>query len=242
MNKQMNILTGSVIAIMAAGLMGCGQGFKSNGVNAQDSAKSAAFDSAISKAEKANQDAQSAMNQATEALISIQDTSGNINLGLFLKGGSSSSSSSSGSSSGGADASTVGSAGLLTPVIDKLRATFDVVFQKVADVKAKFQEARQALLVALSKLDANDPAQAYMQQQIMTQLSRIDAMEAQFRVQLAGLGTKLDQAVVALQKIISGATSFIPGWGAVVNFAIDYFVMSDITNFINEIKMKLLAI
>lgn len=238
----MNLLTGISVAIMAAGLMGCGQGFKSNGVSAEDSAKSAAFDSAISKAEKANQDAQNAMNAATEALMTIQDTSGNINLGLFLKGGSSSSSSSSSSGGASNDPSTVGSAGLLTPVIDKLRATFDIVFQKVADVKAKFQEARQALLIALSKLDANDPAQAYMQQQIMKQLSRIDAMEDQFRIQLAGLGAKLDQAVVALQKIISGATSFIPGWGPIVNFAVDFFVMSDITNFINEIKMKLLTI
>jgi hypothetical protein len=226
MNKQMNILTGSVIAIMAAGLMGCGQGFKSTG-SSSDSAKSVNIDNELQKAEAANNEAQQAMAEAAEALKAIQDSSGNINLGLFLKAGSS---------------SNVQTSGLLSPVIDKLRATFDTVFSKVDDVKAKFADARQALLVALSRLDHNNPAQAYMIDQIMNQLKRIDAMEQQFRVQLQTLTGKLDEAVAALHKVISGATSFIPGWGFVVDFAIDYFVMSDIENFINEIKMRLLAI
>jgi hypothetical protein len=169
------------------------------------------------------------MADAADALKAIQDSSGNINLGLFLKGGSSSN-------------SEVATSGLLTPVIDKLRGTFDTVFSKVDDVKAKFADARQSLLVALSRLDHNNPAQAYMIDQIMTQLSRIDQMEQQFRAQLQTLTGKLDTAVAALRKVISGATSFIPGWGFVVDFAIDYFVMSDIENFINEIKMRLLSI
>ena len=229
MNKQMNLVTGSVIAIMAAGLMGCGQGFKANGLSSANSAKSAQVNEAITKAQDASDQVQAAMNEATEALKSIQDTSGNINLGLFLKGGSTSTSS-------------VQTSGLLAPVIDKLRATFDIVFNKVDDVKAKFQAARLALLHALTGLDKNDPAQAYMIQQIMTQLNRIDAMEQQFRIQLAGLSGKLDDAVKALQKIITGVTSFIPGWGYIVNFAVDFFVMTDIQNFINEIKLRLLAI
>ncbi len=226
MTKQMNILTGSVITVFAAGLMGCGQGFKSNGLSS-NGAQSVNIDSELAKAQQANDDAQTAMIEAQQALKAIQDENGNINLSLFMKGGTSS------------DTQT---AGLLSPIVDKLRATFDTVFLKVENVKAKFTDARQALLTALSRLDHNNPAQAAMISEIMVQLSKIDSMETQFRVGMQSLAGKLDLAVAALDKVISGLTSFIPGWGWVANFAIDYLVMGDIKNFIAEIKMRLLTL
>lgn len=220
-----NILTGSVIVILAAGLMGCGQGFKSGNV-ASSAKQDANIDIELAKAEQANADAQTAMNEATLALNAIQDENGKINLKLFLKG----------------PAGEVQTEGLLSPVVDKLRLTFDKVFAKVDLVKEKFAAARAALMAALAKLDHTNPAQAAMIDQIMTQMGKIDAMENQFRVGMVSLAGKLDLAVTSLDKIVSGLTSFIPGWGLVVNFAIDFFVMSDIKDFIMEIKMRLLTL
>lgn len=225
MVKQMNMVTGSVLTVLAAGLMGCGQGFKSNGVS-DAGAQAVNIQSELAKAEEASHDAQTAMAEAEEALKAIQDENGNINLGLFMKSSS----------------SEVQAQGLLSPIVDKLRTVFNTVFVKIETVKAKFTAARTALLTALGRLDHTDPVQAAMISEITAQLGKIDAMEAQFRVAMQMLAGKLDLAVTALDKVISGLTSFIPGWGWLVNLAVDYVLMTDIKAFIAEIKMRLLAL
>lgn len=230
MNK-MNIVTGSLLAVIAASSIGCGQGMKSNtSANAKASAagqtgQTEEIAAVIKKAEKANQEAQAAILEAQNALLTIQDANGNIKIDLFQSNNAE-----------------VDSAGLLTPVIDRLRGPFDTVLAKVALVKAKFNEARQMLMTALSKLDDKDPAQAALIAEVMKQMAAIDKMEATFRTSMLQLAGKLDTAVAALEKLISGVTNFLPGWGWVVNLGLDYLVMTDIRDFVAEIKMKLMTL
>lgn len=219
-----NLVTGSLVAFIAAtSLVGCGQSMQSANSQKASSAQEVDVSADLKAAEEATNDAMAAMADADEAMKSLQDENGNINLGLFKSGGAQ-------------------SQGLLTPILDKLRPTFDKVFEKILVVKAKFQEARAKLVEALTKLDPNIPAQAAMIEQIKKALAQIDAMEQQFRVQLVNLTGKMDQAVDALTKIISRVTNFIPGWGWIVDLVLDFTVMSDVRDFINEIKMKLLTL
>jgi hypothetical protein len=227
MNK-LNIVTGSLLAVIAASSIGCGQGMKSNtSSNAKASAvgQTEEIAAVIKKAEKANEEAQSAILEAQSALLTIQDKNGNIKIDLFQSNNNE-----------------VDSAGLLTPVIDKLRGPFDTVLAKVALVKSKFNEARKMLMSALSKLDDKDPAQAALIAEVMKQMAAIDKMEATFRTSMFQLAGKLDMAVAALEKLISGVTNFLPGWGWVVNLGLDYLVMSDIRDFVAEVKMKLMTL
>lgn len=229
MFKQMNLVTGSVLAVIAASSIGCGQGMKSTTSSSEKVASTGTsteeIAAVIKKAEKANEEAQGAIAEAQAALLTIQDENGNINLSAFRKSNSE-----------------VTSSGLLTPIIDKLRGPFDTVLAKVALVKAKFTEARQMLMTALSKLDDKDPAQAALINEVMKQMAAIDKMEATFRTSMLQLGNKLDLAVDALEKVISGVTSFIPGWGWIVSLGVDYLVMGDIRDFVMEIKLKLMAL
>jgi len=225
MIKQ-RIIAGSVLAIFAVSTIGCGQGLRSSGGTGKVTASHVEdISKEVQKAEQANEEAQNAILEANLALASIQDEKGNIKISLFKK-----------------STSEVNTTGLLTPVIDRLRVTFETVFAKVALVKAKFNEARQLLMVALSRLDHNDPAQAALIAEVMKQMAAIDAMEAKFRTSMFQLAGKLDLAVDALSKIISGATSFIPGFGSIIGIGLDFLVMSDIRNFVAEIKMKLMGI
>jgi hypothetical protein len=230
MNKSFKIVTGSLLAVIAASSIGCGQGMKSNtSSNAKASggniANTEEIAAVIKKAEKASDEAQAAIVEAQSVLLTIQDQNGNIKIDLFQRNNGQ-----------------VDSAGLLTPVIDRLRGPFDTVLAKVALVKSKFNEARQMLVTSLSKLDDKDPAQAALINEVMKQMAAIDRMEAQFRTSMMQLGGKLDMAVAALEKLISGVTNFLPGWGWVVNLGLDYLVMSDIRDFVAEIKMKLMAL
>lgn len=224
--RNINFLKITAIGLFAAGLIGCGgQGFKSVGSSGNVTATD--ITNEINKAEQANQAAMLALADANAALKDLTDANGNINVGLF---------------SGGTQSATVQGKGILSGVVDKLRLKFDALFLKVEAVKAKFTQARQALMTAIAKLDHNIPEQAAMIQQIMAQMARIDAMERQFSASMHLLAGKLDLLVVALDKIISGATNFIPGFGWIANLFLDYFVMGDVKTFIAEIKMRLLAL
>ena len=162
MGKNLNLITGSVLVVFAASLVGCSQGFESQGKITTNGAQAVDISSEMSKAEQANQAALSAITDANNALKDITDANGNINVGLFSK------------SSASAD---VTSQGLLTGIIEKLRPKFEQLFSKVTAVKAKFTEARALLAAAMAKLDQSNPAHAVMIQEIMGQLAKIDAME-----------------------------------------------------------------
>ncbi|NJM10323.1 MAG: hypothetical protein HC883_05550 [Bdellovibrionaceae bacterium] len=149
MIKHKNVLVGSVLIVFATSVIGCGEGLRSSGASNDKVGPNSATNSTediskeIQKAEKANQEAQAAIDEALGALSSIQDENGNIKVSLFQK-----------------STAEVNTTGLLTPIIDKLRVAFDTVFAKVALVKSKFDEARQLLLNCFGELDQNDPAQA----------------------------------------------------------------------------------
>lgn len=222
---KQSMTLGGLVLLMAVATIGCGQGFR--GVsNASDAVAIASANDAMNKAEEANQEAIQAMADADEALKSIQDENGNINVNLFKKSSSTS----------------VASAGLLAPVVNKLRTAFDKVFAKVEMVKEKFTLARAKLDEALSKLSATDPAQAALIAQIRQQIAAINGLEAQFSSKMHSLASKLDLVTGALDKVISGATSFIPGFGFLANMLLDHFVMADVKDFILEIKTRLLAL
>jgi hypothetical protein len=67
-------------------------------------------------------------------------------------------------------------------------------------------------------------------------------MERTFSASMHQLASKLDLAIAGLDKLVSGVTSFIPGFGWIANLALDYLVMSDVKNFIYEVKMRLMAL
>ena len=226
LQRKMGSVTVGLMMVFAVASIGCGQGFKSAGAGESGALAIASANDAMAKAEEANQQALAAMSEADAALKSISDANGNINIGLFSKSSSSS----------------VTSQGLLSPIIDKLRATFNTVFDKVALVKAKFTEARAKLNEALANLDASNPAQAALIAQIKSQLAGIDGLEAQFSAKMHSLASKLDIATTALDKLVSGVTSFIPGFGFIADMLLDYFVMDDVKAFLMEIKMKLMSL
>ena len=229
MMNQFNKAVGTMMALMMVTTIGCGQKMQSSSPSNKAQATGAGSSTeevaaVIAKAQKANDEAVAAIGDAQAALATIQDENGNINVSLFQSN------------------SQVSSSGLLTPVIERLRGPFDTVLAKVALVKSKFTEARQMLMTALAKLDDKDPAQALMINEIMKQMAAIDKMESTFRSSMLQLGNKLDLAVASLEKLISGVTSFLPGWGWVVNLGLDFLVMGDIRDFVMEIKLKLIAI
>ncbi len=229
MSKQMSFVTGSVLAVIAASTIGCGQGMKSTGLPSEKVAASSSnteeIAAVIQKAEKANLEAKAAIDEANATLLTIQDENGNIKIDLFQKAN--------------APAQTKG---LITPLIEKFRGPFDILIAKGVLVRSKFNDARQMLLSALSRLDDKDPAQAALISEVMKQLASIEKMEITFRTSMFKLCGQLDTAVDGLEKIISGVTSFIPGWGWVVNLGLDFLVMSDVRDFAMEVKFKLMGI
>lgn len=226
--KPMKKIVGLVMMGLAVSSIGCGQGFRSLGANSVSgqSASGSDISDALAKAEQASLAAQKAMADADAVIRTITDDNGNINLGLFMD-----------SKSGD-----VAAAGILSPITDQLRSVFDTVFSKAAAVKAQFTAARLALTEALAKLEQANPAHATAIQQIMAQMAKIDMLEAQFKTAMISLAGKLDIAVTALEALISGATTFIPGWGAIIGLAIDFLVMGDVKALIAELKARLLAL
>lgn len=233
MNRSVQFISMTLAVIFSVSSIGCGQGFKTSGAPQAKTGDSGGLSTgteistSLKKAEEAAASAQVAINEANDALKEIQDESGNINLGMFIKSQT---------------ASKVELQSLLSPVIDKLKSVFDTVFAKVDLVKQKFSDARRLLADAMAKLDANDPAQARVIEEIKKQMVNIDKLEAKFSAAMHMLASKLDLAVVGLDKIITGVTSSIPGWGSIVGLAIDYLFMSDVKTLIQDLKARLLAL
>jgi hypothetical protein len=228
MNKRMNWITGPLVVALTLSSIGCGQSFRSTGSGAMSTgsqATNADVSDQLAKANQAAKDAQVAMADAQAAIASISDANGNINVGLFTK----------------STAQTT-TQGLLAPLIAKLQPVFDCVYNKALVVKQQFDSARASLAAALAKLNPGDATQASQIAQINAQMAQIDTMEQQFANSMHLLAGKLDLATTALDKIISGATSFIPGFGWLAGMAIDMLVMSDVKNLISDFKMKLLSL
>jgi len=217
-------LTG-LLAVIAIGVVGCGQGFKSMGEGGKVDVTAE-----LKKAEEASVEAQEAMVEAQAVVRQISDDKGNINVRLFQQ-----------ASTSDVD-SKVSAQGIIMPLLDKLRPIFDRLFTKITTVKGQFAAARAKLTEALAKLSQSNPQHAETIRQIMEQMSRIDAMEAQFRSQMHSLASKLDIATRGLDRLINGLVSFIPGFGFLVGLALDFLVMSDVRDFIDEIKLRLLTV
>ncbi len=229
--KYYNRLCGSVLAVIAAGSIGCGQTMRPFGYsNGDDQVISNDVTDSLAKAELAAKEANLAIEEANAIIAQITDENGNINVGLFRK------------PSGAQAQQAVGAMGLLDPLTNQLRAVFDKLFAKVLVVKQQFGKARQALNDALAKIDQTNPANAAMVAEIMAQLAKIDQLEAQFSTQMHSLASKLDLAISGLDGILKGVITFLPGWGSLIGLALDMLVMGDIKALILELKAKLMAL
>ena len=230
MKSNMNIwLSGFLATVMVVGTVGCGQGFQTGSSQATDVLEKentpVNVDQEIANAQKASADAQSAITEAQAVIQEITDSKGNINLNLFKKA---------------SKAETTTAASPLTGLTSKLRGVFDKVFDKVAVVRVNYDNARKNLADALAKLDRNDPVQAEMVNRILSEMAKIDVLEKQFLASIKGLASKLDLAITGLDKLVSGITSFIPGFGWVVNYLLDWLVIDDVKTLILELKYKLM--
>ena len=223
--KTTNWLLGSIIAILAAGSVGCGQSMRPYSAKGVDSSLTVESDNQMAKAEQAAKEAQAAIDEANALIDSITDKNGNINIGLFKK-----------------PSADVQTKGLLDPITNQLRAVFDKVYEKVLLVKQTFAKARQSLNDALAKIDQSNPATQAQVALIMAQLAKIDQLEAAFSTQMHSLASKLDLATAGLDAIIKGLTTFIPGWGSIIGLALDFLVMGEVKTLIMELKAKLMAL
>jgi hypothetical protein len=183
-------------------------------------------DNGMMLAEQAAKEAQAAIDDANKMMAEITDENGTINVGLFKK------------------ASSAGTAqkGLLDPLTNKIRAVFDQVYAKVLVVKISFAKAKQALNDALAKIDQSNPVNQAQIAMIMANLAKIDQLEAKFSESMHQLASKLDLAIAGLDSIITGVTTWLPGWGSLIGMALDMLVMGDIKAFILELKAKLMAL
>jgi len=214
---------------MAVSAIGCGQGFKSGSNNAGSTGAQAvtgSIDDQLAKADEAQQEAAVAMNDAQTAVNGLLDSNGNINLLLFTKSSS----------------SQVQTSGVLAGLVNKLKPLFDTAFNKVAAAKQKYDDARTALNNALNAINQADPAAADTVAKLKAQLSTLDSAEASFLNSVHLLAGKLTLVSSALDGLVSGVTSFIPGYGAIIGWVLDNFVMDDVKNLILDLQTKLLAL
>ncbi|MGE0529070.1 MAG: hypothetical protein AB7G93_03165 [Bdellovibrionales bacterium] len=219
-------VTGSLLIMFMFSVVGCGQGFRGQAEFAQIETKS--IDDQLAKAEEAKLLAEKAIDEAHAAVSEITDENGNIKVGLF--------------SSGSGSSSTTRSKLFFNGLIEKLRSVFDTVFARAEEVKEHFELARDKLEEAMDLLDKNDPEQAERIEQIKDKLAYIDELELEFSESMHKLSDKLGVAVSGLEKIISGVTSFIPGWGWLVNLALDYLVMNEVKDLVLDLRVKLLSL
>lgn len=239
MQNSMVKISGWLLAVMAFASIGCGKGMNSNEESMSSKAVNegsgivepvaptpVSIDQEMAKAEDARVAAQKAIDEANAALKTITDSKGNINLDLFKK------------QTKAAGVTTTASP--IPGLTEKLRGIFDNVFAKVTTMRTKFNDARKNLADALAKLDSNDPAQALLKEKILTEMAKIDSTEASFINSIKGLASKLDLAVNGLDKLVSGITSFIPGFGWVAQYLLDWLVIDDVKMLILELKYKLM--
>lgn len=226
------ILLSVLVVMISVGLIGCGQGFKSN-IGGAGGALGGKIESItdvkaqIDEAQKATEDAQDAMAEAQAAIASISDEKGNININVFS-----------------ASSSTVTPQGILSPVLDKLRTVFDTVISKVQLVKSKFDAARAALVDAMAKLDPNNPAHQALISQIQSGLAMLDNLEMQFHNTMQMLASKLDIATAAIDSLVAKGCALIPipGLCQIAGAIVDMLVLNDVKSLIAEFKAKLLAL
>lgn len=223
---KQRLALGLALVLLTANI-GCGQGFKGQGV-AGESGSAWSVDDTMSKAAVASQAAQKAMLDANSALSDIMDDQGNIKLNVFSRSAQ----------------TNAASGGLMGPLLEKLNTVFNSLFEKVAVVKEQFALARTLLNSAISKLNPSNPLQAAQIAQIRMQLSNIDLLEQQFSNSLHLLAGKLDLATNALDKLIQAGTSLIPipGLGSVAGVLIDLFVTGEVKNYIASVKLRLLSV
>lgn len=230
-NNMITKLTAVIAIAMAMSTVGCGSGFQAGGAGngGQDlGAKTStpvSVEEEMAKAEQASVDAQDAIAEAQALIKQITDDKGNINLNLFKKS---------------AKSETATAASPIPGLTEKLRTVFDKVFGKVTDVRTKFNDARKNLADALAKLDRNDPVQAEMINKILGELAKVDVMEQQFLSQIKSLASKLDLAITGLDKLVGGITNFIPGFGWVAKYLLDWLVIDDVKMLIMELKYRLM--
>lgn len=224
--KTANWLCGSIVAVVAAGSIGCGNTMRPYQVEGVDTSLTVESDDQFAKAEQAAKDAQAAIDEANALIAEITDDNGNINVGLFKKPA----------------ANSVSTQALLDPVTNKLREVFNKIYDKALLVKQQFAKSRQALNDALAKIDQTNPANAAQIALITAQLAALDKLEAQYSTSMRSLASKLDLAVAGLDAIIKGVTTFIPGWGSLIGMALDFLVMGDLKTLIMELKTKLMAL
>lgn len=217
--------TFTMIALVS---IGCGKGFQSGQLAESSIEKTEVgvnVDDQLSKAEKASEAAQEAMNVAQAAVGKMVNKQGHIKLGMS-----------------GANAGKIKIDGAMIPIVDHLRPLLDEAFAKFVVVQEKYHEARLSLADAIGKLDANDPAQAKLIAKIEEQLAKLDQMEEKFRQGVQRLAQRLDLVEVALDRMVDSAKSLIPGYGWVIGMVLDGLVVSDIKALILEFQGKLLAL
>lgn len=226
MGKYNKYIAVTIASVFAMSSVGCGQGFRTSSGASTMGGQSVNINDSLNSAQKATDEAQKAMAEADAALADIMDANGNIKLNLFS------------SSSVNSQTHT---AGLLSPIVDKLNGVFDKLFAKVDMVKTQFAKARTLLEAALVQVQAAGGNQAQIDM-IRAQIAKVDALETQFSTSMHLLAGKLDLASAALDKLVNSATSMIPGIGAIAGIFVDLFLMSDVKNLIAQIKAKLLAL
>lgn len=225
-NMKYTIL-GSIVILA---LTGCGQGFQSGKAASNIGSSNGGFsvdDGTSAELEKAIQNAEKAMADAEASVKDITDKDGNINISLFTTNSQN---------------SQTKAQGLLAPIIDKLRGVFDKVFSKVEMAKQQFSNARGQLAALLAQIQQADPTNSLRIQELTAQLARLDSLEGQLHVRMQALAGRLDTIMLGIQKVVSRATSLIPGVGIIADILIDMFLMDDVRALIAEIKMRLLSI
>jgi len=225
------ILLSVLIVMISIGLIGCGQGFKSNVISGGGALGGkiesvADVKAQIDEAQKATDDAQNAMAEAQAAIASITDKNGNLDINVFSA------------------SSTVAPQGVLSPILDKFRTVFDTVISKIQLVKGKFDEARAALVSAMAKLDPNNPAHQALIAQIQNGLAMLDNLEMQFHNTMQMLASKLDIATAAIDDLVAKGCALIPipGLCQIAGVLVNMLILDDVKNLIAEFKAKLLAL
>jgi hypothetical protein len=122
-----------------------------------------------------------------------------------------------------------------------LNGVFDKLFAKVDVVKAQFNKARLLLADAIAKVEAAGGSSAQIDM-LKQQLAKVDGLEAKFSQSMHLLAGKLDIASLALDKLVSSATSLLGGFGWIAGMYIDTYLMGDVKNLIASLKTRLLAL
>lgn len=120
-------------------------------------------------------------------------------------------------------------------IYEKLSEILNRVYEKVAEVKGKFDEARALLAVEASKLDPNNPLHQATLEQINLMMSQIDGAESQFSMALNQLAGQLDLVNNGIDMLTASAGGLFPGAGIIVSILTNQVKMA-ITEFQTKIR------